>query len=100
MALAPRTSIRLVFLLHALATGSMLTRIPDIQAGLGIDAGVLGLCLLGQPVGAILVFLTSSRLIEAVGTRPVLLFGIPLAAILITLMPLAPTPPMLPSPST
>lgn len=95
MMLTQRHTIRLTFLLHALATGSMLTRIPDIQAGLGIDAGVLGLCLLGQPVGAILVFLTSSRLIEAVGTRLVLLWGIPLAAILIALMPLAPSPFML-----
>jgi MFS family permease len=88
----PRLTIRLIFLLHALATGSMFTRIPDIQAGLGIDAGTLGLCLLGQPVGAILIFLLSSRLIEAVGTRPVLLWGIPLASLLIALMPLAPSP--------
>ena len=53
MTLDARLTIRLTFLCHALATGSMLTRIPDIQAGLGIDAGVLGLCLLGQPVGII-----------------------------------------------
>ena len=92
MGLDSRLTIRLIFLTHALATGSMLTRIPDMQAGLGIDAGVLGLCLLGQPVGAILVFLLSSRLIEAVGTRRVLLFAIPLISALITLMPVAPTP--------
>lgn len=92
MTVDPRLTIRLIFLLHALATGSMFTRIPDIQAGLGIDAGMLGLCLLGQPVGAILIFLLSSRLIEAVGTRPVLLWGIPLASLLIALMPLAPSP--------
>src|SRR5690606_4231180 len=48
--------------------------------------------LLGQPVGAILTFLVSSRLVEAAGTRTVLLWGIPLAALLIGLMPLAPTP--------
>lgn len=92
MGLDSRLTIRLIFLTHALATGSMLTRIPDMQAGLGIDAGVLGLCLLGQPVGAILVFLLSSRLIEAAGTRRVLLFAIPLISALIALMPVAPTP--------
>jgi MFS family permease len=85
-------SIRVTFLLHALATGSLFTRIPDIQAGLGIDAGTLGLSLLGQPVGAITVFLLSSRLIEAVGTRVVLLGAIPLCAGLTALMALAPTP--------
>ncbi|MEO7221187.1 MAG: MFS transporter [Devosia sp.] len=92
MAMDSRLTIRLTFLLQALATGSMFTRIPDIQAGLGIDTGVLGLCLLGQPVGAIVMFLLSSRLIEAVGTRLVLLGAIPLASGLIALMPLAPTP--------
>lgn len=87
-----RHAIRLAFICQALATGSMFTRIPDFQAGLGVDAGVLGLCLLGQPVGAILTFLVSSRLIEAAGTRVVLLWGIPLAALLVALMPVAPTP--------
>jgi MFS family permease len=87
-----RHAIRLAFLCQALATGSMFTRIPDFQAGLGVDEGVLGLCLLGQPVGAIATFLVSSRLVETVGTRVVLLWGIPLAALSIALMALAPTP--------
>ena len=87
-----RHAIRLAFFCQALATGSMFTRIPDFQAGLGINEGVLGLCLLGQPVGAILTFLVASRLVEAVGTRTVLLWGIPLAALFVALMPLAPTP--------
>ncbi|MCR6656490.1 MAG: MFS transporter [Opitutus sp.] len=87
-----RHTIRLAFLCQALATGSMFTRIPDLQAGLGVDEGVLGLCLLGQPVGAILTFLVSSRLVEALGTRVVLLWGIPVAALLVGLMPQAPTP--------
>lgn len=95
MTVNPRLTIRLVFLCQALATGSMFTRIPDLQAGLGIDEGVLGLCLLGQPVGAILTFLVSSRLIEAVGTRPVLLWGIPLAALFVALMPVMPSAVML-----
>lgn len=87
-----RHAIRLAFLCQALATGSMFTRIPDFQAGLGVDEGVLGLCLLGQPVGAIATFLVSSRLVETVGTRIVLLWGIPLAALSIAMMALVPTP--------
>ena len=92
MTINARQTIRLNFLIHALATGSLFTRIPDVQAGLGIDAGVLGLCLLGQPVGAIAVFLLSSRIIEAVGTRLVILLAVPLAAALTALMAVAPTP--------
>lgn len=91
----PRLTIRLVFLCQALATGSMFTRIPDMQAGLGVDEGVFGLSLIGQPVGAILMFLLSSRLIETVGPRNVLLWGIPLAAAAILGLSLAPTPTVL-----
>jgi len=90
--LGPRHTIRLVFLCQALATGSMFTRIPDIQSGLGINESVLGLCLLGQPVGAILTFLLASRLVESIGTRTVLLWGIPLAALGVAGLALAPTP--------
>lgn len=90
-----RLLIRLVFLTQALATGSMFTRIPDIQAGLAIDEGVLGVTLLGQPVGAILTFLVASRLVERVGTRFTLLVAIPLAAVNAALLALAPTPPLL-----
>lgn len=92
MTLGPRHTIRLVFLCQALATGSMFTRIPDIQSGLGINESVLGLCLLGQPVGAILTFLLASRLVESIGTRTVLLWGIPLAALGVAGLALAPTP--------
>lgn len=91
----PRLLIRLVFLIQALATGSLFTRIPDIQAGLGIDEGILGITLLGQPVGAILTFLVASRLVERVGTRITLLFGIPMAAINVALLSVVPGAPLL-----
>jgi MFS family permease len=89
---AARRTIRLVFLIHAVATGSLFTRIPDLQQGLGIDAGVLGLTLIGGPVGAISTFLFSSRIVERLGTRPILLLALPLMALAMLLMALAPTP--------
>ncbi len=87
-----RTTIKLVFLTHAIASGSLFTRIPDLQQGLGIDAAVLGFTFIGQPVGAMTMFLFSSRLIERLGTRVVLLAGLPLMAIGMLLMALAPSP--------
>ncbi len=84
--------IKLVFLVHALASGSMFPRIPDLQQQLGIDAGVLGLAFIGQPVGAIAMFLVSSRIVERLGTRTVLMAGIPLMAAGLVLMALAPSP--------
>ena len=86
-----RTTIKLVFLTHALASGSFFTRIADLQQDLGIDAGTLGLTMLGAPVGAISMFLFSGRIVEAVGTRTVLLYGIPLMALTLLMTALAPS---------
>jgi MFS family permease len=86
-----RTTIKLVFLTHALASGSFFTRIADLQQGLGIDASTLGLTMLGAPVGAISMFLFSGRIVEAIGTRMVLLYGIPLMALTLLMTALAPS---------
>ena len=95
MTLDSRAAIKLVFLIQALASGSLFTRIPDLQQGLGIAAATLGLALLGQPVGALSMFLFSSRLVERFGTRPILLAGIPVMAFALFLMGIAPSPPLL-----
>jgi MFS family permease len=87
-----RTTIKLVFLIQAIASGSFFTRIPDLQQGLGIDAATLGLAFIGQPVGAIAMFLFASRIIERTGTRNVLFWGLPLIAVSMLLMALAPSP--------
>lgn len=86
-----RTTIRLVFLIHAIASGSLFTRIPDLQQGLGLDAAALGLAFVGQPVGAIAMFLVAGRIVGALGTRRVLILGLPLMAIGLWLMALAPS---------
>jgi predicted MFS family arabinose efflux permease len=86
-----RSTIKLVFLIQAVASGSFFTRIPDLQLGLGLDAATLGLAFLGQPVGAIAMFLLASRIIEGVGTRVVLLAGLPLMALALVLMTLVPS---------
>ncbi|MDB5506047.1 MAG: hypothetical protein JWR75_685 [Devosia sp.] len=89
---AARTRMKLIFLIHALATGSFFTRIPDLQLGLGLDAAGLGLVFIGQPIGAVAMFLVSGRIVAAIGTRLVLLFALPLMAVGVFLMALAPTP--------
>jgi MFS family permease len=87
-----RLTIKLVFFTHAVASGSFFPRIPDLQQGLGIDAATLGLSFIGQPVGAISMFLFASAIVERLGTRTVLLYGIPLMTIGMLLMALAPSP--------
>jgi MFS family permease len=91
-AMRSRASIKLVFLVHAVATGSMFTRIPDIQLGLGLDEAALGAVMIGQPVGAILMFLVASRIVERIGTRRLLAVGLPALSAGVLLMALAPSP--------
>jgi fucose permease len=86
-----RTTIKLVFLTHAVASGSLFTRIPDLQQGLGIDAATLGLAFVGQPVGAITMFLVASRIVERFGTRIVLLGGLPVMVVGAFAMALVPS---------
>lgn len=83
--------IVLVFYLHALAQGGVFSRIPDMQRGLGLDAAQLGLALLGQPAGAIVSFLVASHVVERLGTRTVILTTIPLMALILVGIALAPS---------
>ncbi len=83
--------IVLVFLCHALAQGGMFSRIPDMQRALGLNEAELGIALLGQPAGAIVTFLVASAIVEKLGTRRVILTTIPVLAIALVLIALAPS---------
>ncbi len=83
--------IVIVFFLHALAQGGMFSRIPDMQLALGLNEAELGLALLGQPAGAIVTFLFASLVVEKLGTRTVILTTIPLLALVLVGIALAPS---------
>ena len=76
-----RWRIVALFFVHALTIGAIHTRIPDVQLQIGLSAAQLGLVLMGQPLGALSMFLFSSRIIERFGPRLVILALLPLAAI-------------------
>lgn len=82
--------IVIVFFLHALAQGGMFSRIPDMQVALGLNEAELGLALLGQPAGAIISFLFASQVVERLGTRVIILTTIPVLALLLIGIALAP----------
>jgi MFS family permease len=69
--------IRAVFFIHAVASGGLYPRIPQIQEMLGVNEATLGLLFLGFPVGAISTFLFGSRVLERFGTRRVIALTIP-----------------------
>ncbi len=84
-----RWRIVALFFVHALTIGAIHTRIPDVQLQIGLSEAQLGLVLMGQPLGALSMFLFSSRIIERFGPRLVILALLPLAAVsaaLVTVM--------------
>lgn len=86
MAIDRALRIRAVFFLHALASGGLYARVPAIQKLLGVDEATLGLVFLGFPVGAILIFLFGSRLIEVLGTRRIMVVCLPILPVATALL--------------
>jgi MFS family permease len=76
-----RWRIIALFFTHALAAGAIHTRIPDLQLAMGLSEGQLGLVLMGQPLGALSMFLFSSALIERFGPRRTILAVLPIVII-------------------
>jgi MFS family permease len=76
-----RWRIVALFFTHALAAGAIHTRIPDLQVAMGLSEGQLGLVLMGQPFGALTMFLFSSTIIERFGPRRAILAVLPIVII-------------------
>lgn len=70
-----------LFFIHALAIGAVQTRIPDLQMLNGLSEAQLGLVLMGQPLGALPIFLVSSPIVERFGPRRVMLWFMPVMII-------------------
>lgn len=66
-----------LFFTHALAAGAIHTRIPDLQLMIGLSESQLGLVLMGQPLGALSMFLFSSAIVERFGPRRMILWLLP-----------------------
>lgn len=70
----PRTARLAVvgmFFANGTVFGNWIARIPDVQEGLGIGEGVLGLALLGAAVGALAAMPAAGWLVSRLGSRPV-----------------------------
>ena len=85
-----RAIILFTFFVQALASGGLFPRIADVQAGLGIDEATLGLALTTAAAGGLLSNLAAGWVVQALGTKPVLVVGIPVLAGLTALVAMAP----------
>lgn len=68
---AARLSVSIVFLAHGILISNWLSRIPAVQQQLGLGVGVLGLVLLGAPLGAMIAMPVTSRLVGRFGSGTV-----------------------------
>ena len=90
--LAPQRRVFAAFAIYAFCLGNIFPRLPDIQRSMGVEEGALGLALIGAPVGTLLALTFATPLLERIGFRQGLLFGIPLLAVLYAIAALAPGP--------
>ncbi|MCX8997654.1 MFS transporter [Rhizobiaceae bacterium BDR2-2] len=86
-ALAPSA---LLFFCNSILFISLFTRMPAIQAGLGIDKAILGLTLLGMPVGTFLALPVAGRIVEWLTPRGAAALMLALLAFIEPLFPIMP----------
>lgn len=67
--LAPQHRLYACYFLLSFMSGAVYSRLPDIQATLGVNEAQLGLTLIGTAFGALISLTFSSPLIEKLGAR-------------------------------
>lgn len=90
--LTPETRVYASFAIYSFGMGNIFPRLPDIQAGMGVAEGALGLGLIGTPVGTLLALTFATPLLERAGFRTALLFTIPLMTLFYAIAVHAPNP--------
>jgi MFS family permease len=64
-----------VFFVHGMLFASWVAHIPQVRAHLGIGLGMLGIALLGAPIGSILAMSAAGYLVPRLGSRRALRTG-------------------------
>ena len=86
-----RLGTSVLFFLHGLIVSTWLSRIPAVQSRLGLNAGQLGLALLGTAIGALISMPLTGMLVARFGSRPVAISSTVFMAGSLSLLPLAGT---------
>lgn len=92
---AARGAVTVVFFVHGALFGSWAARIPAVQDDLGLSTSELGLALLGGTVGGLAGLPLAGWLVSREGSRRTVVQGLPVYALLLPALALAPTLPLL-----
>lgn len=84
-----RFATAVFFLIHGLVVATWVSRIPTVQADLGLSSGILGLALLGIAVGSMIAMPLAGALITRFGSRPCSLWATLAFCAALALLPLA-----------
>jgi MFS family permease len=81
--------IMFIFFLEPLVFGNWLSRIPEVQAGLGLSPAQLALALLGMPIANLMILPFAGRICDWVGARNLLITAFSGMLLILTLPGLA-----------
>lgn len=81
--------IMFIFFLEPLVFGNWLSRIPEVQAGLGLSPAQLALALLGMPIANLMILPFAGRICDLVGARNLLIAAFTGMLLILTLPGLA-----------
>jgi len=93
MTIAPWHRIYACFFLFALALGALLSRMPNLQTGLGITEGQLGLTIIGMSIGSLISLTFSAPLIDRLGSRTTAMVTVLGTAFIYAVIPWLPSAP-------
>ncbi len=92
---APQRRVYAAFFLYSFGLGGINPRLGDIQLAMGIGEGTLGAALIGGAIGTQVSLMFAGPLLTRLGERMSLLLGIPMVALMIASVSLAPNPYMM-----
>lgn len=73
----PQFGVFFSFCIYSFAFGALFPRLGDIQLQMGITQGTLGLSIIGIALGLQISLLVAGRLLDQIGFKAVMLWGIP-----------------------
>ena len=93
MTIAPQHRIYACFFFFAVATGALMSRLPELQTHLGVSEGQLGLTMIGMAIGSLISLTAGAPLVEKLGFRTTAFFTTLGPAILFAIIPWLPAAP-------
>ena len=73
----PQWGVFFSFCIYSFAFGALFPRLGDIQLAMGISQGILGLSIIGIALGLQVSLLVAGRLLDQLGFKAVMIWGIP-----------------------